>query len=407
MNEFRRMMQKLLKSKWQENWMLGCFTGLFIGLMLSRAMVSFAAALLVVPYFFSFQTVTINKKIITGILLILLPVLVSGFWSSNTSVWWNSVLVKIPLLTLFLGLSAFPFDTVLWKRISLIFILIISIGCAWSMAQYFRNPAEIQAAYLKAKVLPTPADHDYVRFSWMVVIAIVLGIKIVVTENKKITRNILIATLVFLTLYLHVLATKTGLLCLYTSAGSYLFHLVFVQKKWKAGLMFLLLLFGILIIAYLSLTTLRNRVQYVLYDFSLYSKGNTIPGYNDAARLQSLKAGWEITNENPLTGVGFGNIPEAINNWHEKNHPQSLPYERFRPANEWLVYGTGSGWPGMISFSMGIFILLFAVATKNPLSQILGIISLIPLITDDTLEGQYGVVLLAFIAFFGQKKFPA
>ncbi len=387
--------------------MLGCFTGLFIGLMLSRAMVSFAAALLVVPYLFSFQTVTVNKKIVTGILLILLPVLISGFWSSNTTVWWNSLLVKIPLLTLFLGLSAYPLDSVLWKRISLIFILIISIGCAWSMAQYFRNPAEMQAAYLKAKVLPTLADHDYVRFSWMVVIAIALGIKTVLIENKRNTKIILISILVFLTLYLHILATKTGLLCLYASAGFYLFHLVFLQKKWKAGLVFLVLLFAILITAYLSLATLRNRVQYVLYDFSLYSKGNTIPGYNDAARLQSLKAGWEITNENPLTGVGFGNIPEAINNWHEKNHPQSLPYERFRPANEWLVYGTGSGWPGMICFSIGILLLLTAVATKNPLSQIISIISFIPLMTDDTLEGQYGVVLLAFIAFFGQKKFPA
>jgi hypothetical protein len=42
--------------------------------------------------------------------------------------------------------------------------------------------------------------------------------------------------------------------------------------------------------------------------------------------------------------------------------------------------------------------------SNNPLSLILSLTSLIPFLIDDTLEGQYGVVILAFIAFFGQQK---
>ena len=91
--------------------------------------------------------------------------------------------------------------------------------------------------------------------------------------------------------------------------------------------------------------------------------------------------------------------------YHQINQPSSFAYERFLPACEWLVYGAGSGWPGMVCFTGGIVLLLFSTTSKNKMSVILSVTTLIPLLTDDTLEGQYGVILLAFIAFFGQQKF--
>jgi hypothetical protein len=129
-----------------------------------------------------------------------------------------------------------------------------------------------------------------------------------------------------------------------------------------------------------------------------------MPGYNDAARWQSIKAGYRITKENPLTGVGFGDILSSVDQWHKTNHPESFAYERFLPANEWLVYGAGSGWPGLICFTAGLFLLLYTTTTKNIWSILLSLTSFIPFLIDDTFEGQYGVVILAFIAFFGQQK---
>ena len=106
-----------------------------------------------------------------------------------------------------------------------------------------------------------------------------------------------------------------------------------------------------------------------------------------------------------MTGVGFGDIKKAVTEWDIKNYPTSYNYERFIPTNEWLVYGAGSGWPGMLLFSVGLVLLLYLTTAKNPVSIILSVISCIPFVTDDSLEGQYGVIVLAFIAFFGQQKF--
>lgn len=281
------------------------------------------------------------------------------------------------------------------------FLFLVCMGCCWSLLQY---SMEIQEAYLQAKTLPTPADNDHIRFSWLVAIAVLLGLQCLFSEKKKIIRYVLLALIVFLVVYLHILAAKTGLLCLYAGCFIYFLYAIIFQRKWKAALYIVLIATALASVCYYTIPTLRNRIQYVVYDFGNYSKGNTMPGYGDAARWLSIRAGYEITTQHPVTGVGFGDILTEVDQWHQTNHPSSLSYERFLPANEWLVYGAGSGWPGLICFTVGVLLLLYTVTSTNPLSLILSAISLIPFLIDDTLEGQYGVVILAFIAFFGQQK---
>ena len=398
-------MQRVLKSKWKENWVSVCLLLLFAGLLLSRALVSFASVMIVVPFLFERKIHVFQKEYLLAIALIIAPVLISGLWSDDKTLWWNSLSVKLPLLTMMLGISAVYISVERWRKLSYAYIIIVSLGCAWSAGQYLLNASAIEASYLKAKVLPTPADEDYVRFSWMVAIAIFLGFKNFLAETEKRVQFIILILILCLVIYLHILAAKTGLLCLYSGAVIYLLHLFFIEKKWKSALFVILLISATILIAYSILPTLRNRVQYVLYDFSLYSSGSTAPGYNDAARWLSLKAGYAITKEHPLTGVGFGDILASVEHWHAKKNPAGFGYERFRPACEWLVYSAGSGLLGMFCFSAGIFLLLFRNHSNSLLSLILPITGLLPLLTDDTLEGQFGVILLAFIVFFGQQKF--
>ena len=404
MNEFRRMMQRVLKNNWQEQWVSCMLVILVAGLLVSRALVSFASVGMIVPFLAGYKQASLKTGLLIAIALILLPVLISGAWSDDTTEWWNTVSVKIPLITMLLGLSATKLSRQRWLQLSWMYMTTMAIGCAWSLLQYLANPAGIQAAYLKAKVLPTLADNDYVRFSWMVATAVVLGVKCLTIPAGKRTKIMLIILLAFLVIYLHFLASKTGLVCLYACGFIYMLHHIFMQKKWKTGVGIFSLILAVAILAYYTLPTLRNRVQYIRYDFSLYSNGVFAPGYNDAARWLSIKAGYDITQQHPVTGVGFGDIRSAIHQWHQQKQPDSFAYERFLPANEWMVYGAGSGWPGVLFFTAGLLLLLYTTTAKTIFSILLTVVALIPFITDDSLEGQYGVVLLAFIAFFGQQN---
>lgn len=397
-------MQRVLKSKWKENWVTVCLLLLFAGLMLSRALVSFASVIIVVPFLFDRRLSSEQKKYLAAISLIVLPVLLSGIWSNDKTLWWNSLSVKLPLFTMMLGITAANLSSENRKKLSYAYIITITMGCAWSIVQYLHNTVVIDAAYLKAKVMPTPADGDYVRFSWMILIAVYLGLKNFMVETEKRIQFVLLILIFCLVLYLHMLAAKTGLLCLYIAAFLYILHIFFEEKKWKTGLILILIISISAFTAYKSLPTLRNRVQYILYDFSLYSKGQAAPGYNDAARWMSIRAGYHITREHPLSGVGFGDVLASVEQWHSTYNPNGFTYERFRPACEWLVYSAGSGLPGMICFQAGIMMLFYRRMSNRLISRILPAIALIPLLTDDTLEGQFGAVLLAFIVFFGQQK---
>lgn len=401
-NEFRRMMQRVLKNNWREQWVSATLVFLFAGLLVSRALISFASVLIMVPFLFNY---TQPKKIILLALgLILLPVILSGLWSEDKITWWNSLSLKLPLVTMMLGLFSVNLSKQRWIQLTWIYILLVFMGCCWSLWQYAGNMAGMEAAYLKSKLLPTPAEDDHIRFSWMVVAAVLLGIKCLLFEKRSSAKFVLVSLLVFFVIYLHVLASKTGLVSLYGGGFVYLLYAILVQKKWKTVLSTVVIIAAVAMICYAALPTLRNRIQYVVYDFSNYSAGNTMPGYTDAARWLSIKAGYRITTEHPLTGVGFGDLLTAVDQWYRQNHPRSLAYERFRPANEWLVYGAGSGWPGLLCFTAGFCLLLYATTTKNVLSVMLSLVSVTPFLIDDTLEGQYGVVILAFIAFFGQQK---
>ncbi len=405
MNEFRRMMQRVLKNKKSEQLVILFLILLIAGLFFSRALLSFASLAMALPFVYHMKDIYRNKLLLLGIGLILLPVLITGIYSDDKVRWINSVLVKIPLLTLFLGLAYTRIPEKVWNNLILFYLVLVPIACCWSLWRYFSDPYTIQQSYLKAKVLATPADNDYVKFSWMVVTGFFLGIKLLGKMPFNRLYLAISCILVFLALYLHLLAAKTGLLCLYTGGLIYLFFICFIQKKWKLGVILFSCILIFTVFTYDLFPTLRNRVQYIVYDFGNYSKGHFLPGYNDAARWLSMKAGYAVMQENPIMGVGFGDIKTAVAAWDVKNYPTSYEYERFLPTNEWLVYGAGSGWPGMLLFSIGLALLLFLTTAKDPVSVILAVISCIPFVTDDSLEGQYGVILLAFIAFFGQQKF--
>ncbi len=394
----------LLKNKWAVQWVSAMLVLLMIGLLVSRALVSVSSLLVIVPFFFNRQLNKRTRELLNAVLLILLPVIVSGLWSENSSLWWNSLVVKLPLLTMLLGIASVDFSTERKNKLIYLYLLVISLGCAWSFSQYLIHPTAMQEAYLQAKTLPTPADNDHIRFSWMVVIAVVFGFQGLLTTQQKNTRYLLAACLFFLVSYLHVLAAKTGLLCLYMGGILYVGYLIIVQKKWKTGLLLLAFCALAAFVCYQTIPTLRNRVQYVLYDFSNYAGGKILPGYSDASRWLSMKAGYQLTMRHPLQGVGFGDMLSEVDQWHRVNHPTSLAYERFLPANEWLVYGTGSGLPGVLCFMAGFGLLLFRTTSRNIFSVIITITSLVPFLFDDTLEGQTGILVLAFIAFFGQQK---
>jgi hypothetical protein len=372
-----------------------------LSFLLGRAPLSLVSVLLILLYWIGHPDKIRIQKLLMAATCIILPVLISGCWSDDKNTWWQSFINKLPLLTIGIGLLSVDFHKNQIKQIVWFLNGMVFEGCCWSVLHFIQDNEAITKSYLVAKVMPTVLDDDHIRFSWLIALSILLlnrQLLIQSTKAEKITGGILTLFFIF---FLHLLASKTGLLCLYASIFILILYFLIKKETRKISLYLLCLMTAIAFIAYQNFPTLHNRVQYVLYDFSNYSKGKIETGSSDGARVLSMKAGMSIAKNNLLMGTGFGDLKAEVNNWHQQFQHQTLDYERFIPTNEWLIYAAASGLLGVFLFSAGMIILLQLYSFKNIFSVCLLMSLMIPLITDDSLEGQYGVAIFSMVFCLG------
>ncbi len=374
---------------------------LVLSFLAGRAPLSLLSVTMIFLFFWNQKNKIIIRRLLMATVCIILPVLISGLWSNDKNIWLQSFINKIPLITIGVGLLSIDLNKKQIKQIIWLLNIVMMIGCIWSVINFLNDKDAITKSYLVAKVMPTILDDDHIRFSWLVTLSIILLNWQMIIESSKIEKSISAIVTIFLIIYLHLLASKTGLLCLYVSIVVMIFYFLFKKETRKISLLLIISITTLAFIAYENFPTLHNRVQYVLYDFNNYSKGILEPGSSDGARVLSIKAGWFITKNHPFAGVGFGDLKNEINSWHQQIHPTTQDYERFIPTNEWLIYSAASGWIGVILFSAGLILLIPFFSLKNIFSICLMMSLIIPLITDDSLEGQYGVAIFSLVICLG------
>lgn len=332
-------------------------------------------------------------------MLMIVPVLGSLIWTSNAELLWRSIEVKLPLLTIGLAFAAISLNK--QELVQLIWVIhfFLLSAIVYTLIQYAADPAAINASYQFAKVMQVPMDSDHIRLSWWMVLSI-LALLYAVNNTPKQQLYWAYGIVFIEVIFLHFLAAKTGLLALYVAAFFWILQQFVTKANRKSGLQLSILLLLLFAVLYAVLPTLQMRIQYVLYDLSNYAAGVFQQGSSDGARVLSWRAGWAIGIANPLLGVGFGDIRAAVDAWHQQYYPFTLPAERFLPTNQWLIYFAGAGLVGVFSFTAAIFLLLRQLAIRYlPALFVL----VLPLITDDSLEGQFGVVIFSLsISIFMQ-----
>lgn len=336
-------------------------------------------------------------------LLFFLPLL-SGLWSDNKTEWQLMMLIKAPLFLLPLAFAApMKLARQRWEWLAYVFILLMLAASAWSMFHYLQDSEMINEGYLRAKTLVTPLENDHVRFSWLVSVAVLLSGWLGISKQKENSKMFWILVFVagWLIIFLHILAARTGLISFYILlAGFCLWFMIkritpiAIGRKYGVGL--LIIIIALPVIAYKTLPSFHNRVNYFLYEFEYFKKTHYLPGANDAVRIISLKAGWNVMLQRPALGVGFGDVKVETKKWYAANYPQMIEADKIYPSGEWAIYGAGCGWPGLLVFAIAMFI-PFLVKTKHPIVWwLLNTTAVFSLLFDPGLEVQFGVFIYSF-----------
>jgi len=366
-------------------------------LFISRAALSLLTAVMVVPVFFSTFKKGESLKIVSALGLLLLPVIISFFWSNDKNEWWQAVFTKLSFVTIIIGLIHCKLTQQQIKLIVWFLSVAIFFACLWSIGNYVFCYNEINQAYLVAKIMPTLMDNDHIHFSWLIVLDMILLSEQLFQSSNQSEKKYGIGLLVFFFLYLHFLAAKTGLLSLYTTIFILIFYFLLFSNKKKYGTALLASVILIAIACYFIFPTLKNRVQYLIWDFKQYSSGIFLQGSSDGGRVLSICSGINITTSNPILGVGFGDLRYEVNNWYNAHSPATVVEERFIPQTEFLVYSASSGIIGLIFFIAGLIVLVKSLFRKNLFTICLLIILFLPLFIDDCFESQFAVVIFSLI----------
>jgi O-antigen ligase len=404
----------------KENWLLFLYALTMISLViearffLSQAMIWLLASAIFsfaptrFPFFNISETFKKSIKLVwtyrafAMIMLFFLIVFVSGFWSTSLSYWSEKSRIRLPFIVIPLAFAWLP--AVPKRHYQSIFygmLLLMSIVVSFVLINYIIDYERITATLLHGKNIPVPMNH--IRFSLLLAFTIIAG---TILYYEKFVwkyaweRKFILVLTAFLFIGIHILSVRSGITALYLTALFLGFRYYIVkEKEYKKGFSAIFMLMAFPIVAYLTMPSLQNKVEYARRDFNAFVEGKG-SDFSDSERLGSILVGLDIGNRNPIIGCGYGDLWYEIQTTYARVFPLEKEYKL--PHNQLVMTYAGLGIIGVIIF---IFAFLYPIFYRKNYRDwyflALHIIVFFSFLVEATLETQVGTALYTFFLGLG------
>jgi len=145
-------------------------------------------------------------------------------------------------------------------------------------------------------------------------------------------------------------------------------------------------------------SNIHNRLRATLWELNRYRTGGNPSGHSLTMRFEFWMTALQIIKQQPLTGVGTGDVPDAFaKKYDETNSMLDIKF-RLRSHNQFLAVAVALGIPALILFIIMLFYPVFqSQYSRSFLFMTFWITAFLSMLTEDTLETQAGV---SFFIFF-------
>ena len=148
---------------------------------------------------------------------------------------------------------------------------------------------------------------------------------------------------------------------------------------------------------YSSNSGLVSRWREMVWEYTKYKRGENPSGHTLTMRLEFWKTGSYIVRQNPIIGVGTGDIQNAFDEMYKYTNSKLDLAWRLRCHNQYLAIAVAFGFVGLAVFLFYLFYPAFVLRKKlHYLYWSFFLIALLSFITEDTLETQSGVTFFIF-----------
>lgn len=345
----------------------------------------------------------LQNKALLALLGIFFLYMISGLWSENLSYWADRLRMKLPFLALPFGFAALQnlkykdYQHILYAFFWL--IAVISIGILGVYLSDFQN---LNATYLQGKVLPTPVHH--IRFSLMMVYAFALGLYF--WENSFFVRFqqekiILLILTLFLFVFLHVLAVRSGLLALYLVLIYQFLRYIIRSKKYLVGTGVAVILLAFTFSAFYFIPTLQNKIGYTEHNWHGYMNKEELATLSDSKRIATIEAAVMEGMKHWVIGVGIGDVKDVTTAYLKEYYPV-MAHLGLIPHNQYLFVWLGVGTIGLLFFMVCfLYPVFYKRGYLNPQFVSLHLIILSSFLVEHTIEVQIGSAFYTLFVFVG------
>jgi O-antigen ligase len=328
----------------------------------------------------------------------------SRFWSEDLAFWNDRFQVKYAILLLPLAFYFTPAFTVRQLRIATwVLGLAMLAASGYTLSFLLRDPSYYVQEYNVSHVLPTIPKGDHIRFSLDVACSVVWMVLIYRYLPDRLSRLFIIITVGLLSVFLHILAARTGLIALYLFIAAWSVYLLARKKTRGTGFVFTIVIAFAVIAAFTYIPTLKQRLGYFKYTVIVYNESKLNSIYSDMSRVISYDVSLRQIKQHPLIGVGAGDILVSMKKGYDQWYPEVAEGQRLVPHNQFLTVGLGCGIPAMLLFAVWVFYPLFTLKRNRAGFFLLAVwlMLFLSLLVEPMLEVQFGVfVYLFFLLWF-------
>jgi len=331
--------------------------------------------------------------------------LLSGFWSDDLNNFWPGIVNKIPFLILPFAFFTVPLHQIKFQRLLIFSIVAMHFAVVlYSVYSLWQQPEFYIKGYEFSHPLPTTKYNDHIRFSITLVFSCLMSCYLIFDKRhtglKNSIRMILAVLIIIFIAYLHLLAAKSGLVCLYLFLLVYGFYLLYRRSKWLAGLL-VVIIFCMPMVMYQFVPTFQKKMDYVGYEIDKYkSEKHFDYSLSDGGRMITYDIGLRAIARQPLLGVGAGDLMEEMRKGYQKYYPEVPVYEQYGPINQFLYTALCVGIPlGLIT----LFLVLspfFCTGHYRIYISVSALILLFCLLVEAMLEIQFGVFTYLYFLLF-------
>ena len=384
---------------------------LSFGLLWSRFLISLGMIFMLIAGLYGgsitekFQTFIKNKYYlgVTGIFFLFL---LSGLWTDNHDYFIQRMTIKLPFFFLpFAVCSIRDLDKEDLIKALYVFVAFTLTGVLWSVGFFLTDISYYIEIYSKGQILPTPVHH--IRFSIMVSIAIAMCFYLFIQGEylfRKQEKNIFLFLAFLMTIYLHLLAVRSGLMTLYVLLIVSFIYLIKNHADKKTAFTILLSGMAIVVCSIFFVPTVKNKIGYMKYSLENYAEKKDIRELSDSRRLASIEAGIILGKENPILGVGYGDLKDETNNYLIEHYPELKDLDLL-PHNQYILALSTAGIIGMLLFILFTTLPFFYhQAYSDFLFLSTQLMFLVSFIVEHTIEAQIGTALYIFVLLLVMKN---